>query len=103
MRGHHGRHQTYVPGQRGDAGGDENGVEAAADLVGAPVRLDEVRGLRPEAVLDGHEVEQTALGLGDEIGPVPGGEQIPGPGHRFAPGGGVPAGAVEGDGEVQSR
>ena len=74
--GDHGRHQPDVPGQRGDAGGDEHGVQPAADLVGAPVGLREARGLEPERVLDGHEVEQAALGLGDEVGPVLGGEQV---------------------------
>ncbi len=93
VRGHHGRHQAYVAGQRCDTGGDEHGVQPAAHLVGAVVAVEGVGGLRAEAVLDGHEVEQAALGLGDEVGPVTGGEQVPGPGHRLAPGGRMPAGA----------
>jgi hypothetical protein len=99
----HRRHQADVPGQRCHTGGDEDGVQAAADLVGAFVRVQEVGGLRAEAVLDGDEVEQTALGLVDQVGPVRGGEQVPGAGHRLAPGGGMPAGAVQGDGKVQER
>jgi hypothetical protein len=99
--GDHGRHEAYVPGQRGDAGGDEHGVEAPADLVGAGVGFREVRGLGPESVLDRHEVEQPALGLLDEVGPVAGGEQLTGPRHLLAPGGRVPACAVKGNGEVQ--
>ncbi|MGX1273647.1 hypothetical protein RKD18_006841 [Streptomyces phaeoluteigriseus] len=99
--GHHGRDQSYVAGQGGDSGGDQDRVEPAADLVGALVRVEEVGGLRAETVLDGDEVEQSALGLGHLVGPVGGGEQLAGAGDRLAPGGGVPAGAVEGDGEVQ--
>ena len=53
-----------------------------------------------EAVLDGDEVEQAALGLGDEVGPVPGGEQLGRAGPRLAPRGGMPARAVEGDRQV---
>jgi hypothetical protein len=101
VRGHHRRHQADVAGERRDPGRDEHGVEAAADLVGAAVQLAVVRGLQAEAVLEGDEVEQAALGLGDQVGPVRGGEQVAGPGHRLPPGGGVPAGAVEGDGEMQ--
>ena len=78
-----------------------HGVEAAADLVGAAVQLAVVGGLQAESVLDGDEVEQAALGLGDQVGPVGGGEQVPGAGDRLTPGGRVPAGAFEGDGEVQ--
>lgn len=92
-----------MPGERGDPGGDQDGVEAAPDLVGTAVRFEGVRGLEAEAVLDGHEVEQPALRLGDQVGPVAGGEQLTRPGDGFAPGGRVPAGAVEGDGEVQRR
>lgn len=103
MGGHHRRHHTYVAGQRGDPRGDEDGVQAAADLVGAAVGFGGVRGLEAERVLDGHEVEQTSLGLGDEVAPVGGGEQFAGAGDGLAPGGRVPAGAVEGDGEVQRR
>lgn len=39
----------------------------------------------------------------DEVGPVLGGERFPGPGHRFAPGGGVPADGVERHGEMRLR
>ncbi len=101
VRGHHGRDEADVPGQRGDPGGDQYGVEPAAYLVGAVVGVEEEGGLEAEAVLDRDEVEQPPLGLGDLVGPVPGGEQLPGAGDRLAPGGGVPAGAVEGDGEME--
>ena len=101
MGDHRGRHQADVPGQRGDPGGDEDGVQPAADLVGAVVGSGTARGLQAEGVLDGDEVEQAALGLGDQVGPVAGGEQFAGAGAGLAPGGGVPAGAVQGDGEVQ--
>ena len=47
------------------------------------------------------EVDEATLGLGDLVGPVSGGEQVPGAGHLLTPGGGVPAGALEGDGKVQ--
>lgn len=91
-----------MPGEGRDAGGGQDGVEAAAHLVGAAVQLAELRGLQAESVLDGDEVEQAALGLGDQVGPVGGGEQVPGAGDLLTPGGGVPAGAVEGDGEVET-
>lgn len=90
-----------MPGQGGDPGGGEDGVEAAAHLVGAVVGFEEAGGLGAEAVLQGDEVEQAVFGLGDQVGPVTGGEQLAGAGHRFAPGGRVPAGALQGDGEVQ--
>ncbi|CAM5282055.1 hypothetical protein SALBM217S_03785 [Streptomyces griseoloalbus] len=90
-----------MPGQGADAGRGEHGVEAAAHLVGAVVGFEEAGGLEPEAVLEGDEVEQAAFGLGDQAGPVGGGEQVAGAGHRIPPGGGVPAGALQGDGEVQ--
>ena len=54
-----------------------------------------------EAVLDGDEVEQAALGLGDDVGPVAAGEQLGRAGPRLAPRGGMPAGAVERDGQVE--
>ncbi len=101
--GHYGRHDADVTGQWRDPRGDEDGVQASADPVGAAVRFRGRGGLEAERVLDGHEVEQTVLGLGDQIGPVGGGEQFTGAGDRFAPGGRVPAGAVEGDGEVQGE
>ena len=41
-----------------------------------------VVGLQAEGVLDGDEVEQAALGLGDEVGPVAGGEQLARAGRR---------------------
>ena len=59
-----------------------------------------VVGLQAQAVLDGDEVEQPALGLGDQVGPVAGREQVGRAGVGLAPGGGVPAGAVQGDGQV---
>ena len=39
-------------------------------------------------------------GLGDDVGPVPGGEQLPRPGPRLAPRGGMPARAIQGDRQV---
>ena len=87
-----------------DPGGDQHRVEPAADLVGAVVGARRSRSdWSAEGVLDGDEVEQAALGLGDQVGPVAGGEQLGGPGVRLAPGGRVPAGAVQRDGEVAGR
>jgi hypothetical protein len=96
-----GRHQADVPGERRDAGGDEDGVEPAAHPVGAVVGPEPVVGLQREGVLEGDQVEQAGLGLADQVGPVPGGEQLRRAGVRLAPGSGVPAGAVQGDGQVQ--
>jgi hypothetical protein len=101
--GDHGRDEADVPGEGRDAGRDEYGVQTAADLVGAAVQLAVVRGLQAEPVLEGDEVEQAALGLGDQVGPVSGSEHVPGAGDLLAPGGGVPAGAVESHGKVRER
>jgi hypothetical protein len=84
-----------VPGHWRHPGGDEHGIEPSADLVAARVRLPEARGLQAQPVLDGGEVEQPALGLLDEIRPVPGREQIGRAGSWLAPGRRMPAGAVE--------
>lgn len=99
--GGHGRNQSDVPGQRCDAGGGEHRVQPPADLVRAPVGPFRRGGLEGEGVLEGDEVQQSGLGFGDGIGPVAGREEFAGPGARLAPGGRVPARAVERDGEVQ--
>jgi hypothetical protein len=70
-------------------------VQAPADLVGPRVRLAVAGGLEAETVLDRDEVEQAPFGLGDDIGPVARGEQLVRAGPGLAPGGGMPAGAVE--------
>ena len=57
--------------------------------------------LEAEGVLDGDEVEQSVLGLSDQVGPVAGGEQLGGAGGGLPPGGRMPAGAVEGDGQME--
>jgi hypothetical protein len=69
--------------------------------IGAAIEFIVVGGLQAEAVLEGDEVEQSVLGLDDEVRPVSGGEQVAGAGDLLAPGGGVPAGSVEGDGQMQ--
>jgi hypothetical protein len=70
-------------------------------LVGAAVRAFETGGLQTEGVLEGDEVDQAPFGLQDEVGPVAGGEQVPGPDTRLTPGGGMPACAVQGNGEME--
>jgi hypothetical protein len=57
--------------------------------------------LEAETVLDRYEVEQAPFGLGDDIGPVARAEQLVRAGPGLAPGGGMPAGAVERGGQVQ--
>ena len=64
-------------------------------------RPNRVIGLQVEPVLDGDEVEQAALGLLGQAGPVRRGEEPVGLGVRLSPGGRVPAGAVQRDGQVQ--
>lgn len=103
VRRHHGRHQADVPGERCDPGRYQDGVEPAADEVGAVVGL--VRGgrLPRQAVLDGHQVQQAPLGLDHQVAPVAGGEQLGRPGVDGSPGRRVPPGAVQRDGEVEGN
>lgn len=82
-------------------GGEQHRVDAAPDLVGAVVGPVEGGGLEAEGVLEGDEVEQAPLGLGDEVGPVGGVEQLAGPGALLAPGRRMPARPVEREGQVQ--
>ena len=101
---HRGRHQTDAAGQRGDPGGNEDRVQPALYPVhpigGGRVNYRIVR-RQSEGVLDRDEVDQAAFGGLHEIGPVRGGEHAGGAGGGLAPGGWVPAAAVEGDGEMQ--
>ena len=99
--GHQRRHQPDPAGQRRHPGGDEHRVEPAAHLVGALVGREAVGGLQGEGVLERHEVQQPALGLGDQVEPVARAQELGGTGAGFAPGGGVPARPVEGDADVQ--
>jgi len=101
VRRDHGRDQADVPGQRRDPGCDEHRVEPSADLVRAAVRLGPVGGLQAEPVLDRDEVEQAALGLLHQAGPVTRREQLAWPCLRLAPRGRMPATAVESHGQVQ--
>ena len=104
MGDHRGRHQTDAAGQRGDPGGNGDRVQPALYPVhpigGGRVNYRIVR-LQSEGVLDRDEVDQAAFGGLHEIGPVRGGEHAGGAGGGLAPGGWVPAAAVEGDGEMQ--
>jgi hypothetical protein len=95
-----GRNQSDVPGQRRDPGRDEHRAQAPAHLVGAGLRLGVAVGLQAEPVLDRHEVEQAALGFGDQVHPVARGGQLAQPRLRLAPPGRMPAGAVKCDGEM---
>ena len=99
--GDRGRHEPDMPGGGGDPGRDQHRVQTAPDPVGAGVSRQAVVGLKIQAVLDGEEVEQAALGLLSQLGPVAGGEQPLRSRVGFAPRGGMPASAVEGDGQVQ--
>ena len=60
-----------------------------------------VVGLQVQPVLDGEEVQQAALGLLSQLGPVAGGEQPLRLRVGLAPRGGMPASAVEGNRQVQ--
>ena len=93
------RHQPDMAGHRRHPGRGQDGVQPPAYLVGPGVRPAAVRGLQAEPVLDGHEVEQAALGLGDDVGPVGGGEQLGRARPGLAPRGGMPSSAVERDGK----
>ena len=95
-------HQPDVAGAGCDPRGDERGVEAAAHPIGPIVGAQRVVGLQRQAVLDGDEVQQAAFGLGDQVGPVAGCQQVGGPGVGLTPGRGMPSRAVECDGEMKS-
>ena len=99
--GDRGRHQPDVPGGGRDPGRDQHRVQAAADPVGARVGPEVVVGLQVQAVLDGEEVQQPALGLLSQLGPVAGGEQSLRLRVGLAPRAGMPASAVEGNRQVQ--
>ncbi len=93
-----------MPCERCHPGGHEYRVESAAHLVGALVGHQRLcgRGLQAERVLDGDEIEPSVLGLGDQVGPVTGRQQVGRPGIGFTPRRRVPARCVEGNREVQS-
>ena len=99
--GDRGRHEADVPGGGGGPGRDQHRVQTAPDPVGARVGRRAVVGLQVQPVLDGEEVQQAALGLLSQPGPVAGGEQPLRLRGGFAPRGGMPASAVEGDRQVQ--
>ena len=82
---------------------DEIGTRSrtAPDPVPAGVGRQAVVGLQVQPVLDGEEVQQAALGLLSQAGPVAGGEQPLRLRVGLAPRGGMPACAVEGDRQVQ--
>jgi hypothetical protein len=71
VRRDHRGHQPDTRGQGRDPGGDQHRVRPPGDLVGAPRR-------EAQAVLDGHEVNEPALGLENDIHPVRGGQQLRG-------------------------
>ncbi len=101
MGDRHSRHESDAPGMRGDPSGDRDRIETSAYLVSPIVRALVTRGLPRQGVLDRHEVQQTALGLVRQVGPVPGGEQVVGPSVGLPPCGGMPARAIERDSKVQ--
>lgn len=102
MGGDHRRHQTDVTGAGCDPRGDQGGVEAAPHAVGSVVGTQRVLGLQRQTVLEGDEVQQTSFGLGDQVGPVAGRQQVGGPGVGLTPGRGMPSRPVECDGEMKS-
>jgi len=61
--GDRGRHEPDVPGDRRGPGRDQHRVQLAPDPVRAGVGLEVVIGLQAQPVLDGEEVQQSALGL----------------------------------------
>ena len=75
--------------------------QAAPDPVQARVGLKAVVGLQVQPVLDGEEVQQAALGLLSQLGPVAGGEQPLRLRVGLAPRGGMPASAVKSNRQVQ--
>ena len=96
------RDQPDVRGDRGDARGDQHGVAAT----GQPPWADgfAAAGLGHQGVVDGEEVQQTALSGGRQAGPVPAAEhrlRARVGGQRGAPRLRVPAVAVERNAQVQ--
>ncbi len=109
--GDHGRgHQADVRGDWRDPRRDQHGVQPALHAVGRTGRATRFHcgrtgdrvGLQRQGVLDGDEVQCAGLGFPHQVGPVPRGEQLRGAGVRLAPGGRVPAGPVQGHGEMRS-
>ncbi|HEY5015930.1 MAG TPA: hypothetical protein VII59_04050 [Streptosporangiaceae bacterium] len=85
----------------GGPGRDQHGVQPTADAVGPFVTPEVVIGLQVEAVLDGDEVEQAALGPLRQVYPVGRREETVRLGVLLAPCCRVPAGAIERDSQVQ--
>ncbi|SHX09875.1 Uncharacterised protein [Mycobacteroides abscessus subsp. abscessus] len=96
-----GRHQSDPLGMWRDPRRDQHGVQPAPDPVDALVRNERIVGLHRQRVLDGHEVQRTAFSLEDQVGPVAGAEEVCGARVGFAPGGRVPAGAVQRHGQMK--
>src|ERR1039458_4078302 len=86
-----GANQRDVPGQRRDRSRDEHRVQPPAHLVdwpgrpGRPGRLAVAGGLQAQAVFDQDKVEQAALGLADQVGPVARREELARSRLRLAP------------------
>jgi hypothetical protein len=95
------RQQPYAAGHGRDPGRDKGGVEAPANPVSPVVGLERMVGLKPESVLDRDEVDEAAFGPLNQVDPVLRGEQFAGTGIGLTPRGGMPAGAVQRDREVQ--
>ena len=74
---------------------------APLPAIDALVRNEGIVGLHCQRVLDGHEVQRTAFSLEDQVGPVAGAEEVCGARVGFAPGGRVPAGAVQRHGQMK--
>ena len=87
---------------RRDARCDQQGVEAAAHLIGALVRPERKAGLQGERVLDRGEVDAPGVGPLHDVDPVLRGEEVVRARGLLAPRGGMPAGALECDAETQS-
>ena len=94
--------QSDAAGDRRDARRDQQGVQAAAHLVGALVRTE--RRLDCRANESSIVAKSMPPGVGPlhDVDPVLRGEELVGPRGFLAPRGGVPAGALECDAETQS-
>jgi len=84
-----------MTGQRRDSGSYQDCVQPAAHSISAAVGLIPVGGLEAEAVLDADEVEQAALCLSHQVGPVRGSQQLSRAAVWLAPRCLVPARAIQ--------
>ena len=98
----HGRDQTDAACERCQEGGEQHRVEATAHAIGPGFGRVVPSIAERERVLDRDERDPRVVGGADEVAPVPSRRELARSGGGLAPGGRVPAGSGQRDGEMQS-